>query len=185
MPSKPSLLKLFDEAILPAFLVVGTKVISFLLLAIFLDLKLPSFSDLPSILFLTTWVSVDYAKFVQVSSVSSMFTFLVLLIFFGWVIIKAHHFHDSHLSPRDQQKLIRSGWEHLVESSHEIYHQALVWITLTWFFFFYVLVSTYLGLTSWWVPFLGTAVVFSLTMMMVEDVINEFKISKSEARNPK
>ncbi len=174
-----SLLKLFDEAVLPAFLVVGTKIISFLLVAIFLGLKLPLFSDLPSILFLTKWVSEDYEKFVQVSSVSSMFTFLVLLIFFGWVIIKAHHFHDSHISPRYHQKLVKNGWEHLVESSQEIYHQALVWFTLTWLFFFYVIVSTYAGLTAWWVPLIGTAVVFSLTMMMVEDVINEVKIKKS------
>lgn len=176
---KISLLKLFDEAIMPAFLVVGVKAVSFLLLALFFGMSLPTSVEVSSLTLLSKIFLNEKETFLLVSSVSTMFTFLVILIYFGLIIIRAHHFHETHISPRFQQKLVKAGLDHLIADSYEIYHQGLVWLTLTWLFFFHTLIAAFLGLTAWWVPFLGTAVVFSLTMMMVEDVINEVKIRKN------
>lgn len=108
-----------------------------------------------------------------------MVTWLVILIGFGWVVIKAHHFHSSHLMPKWQQFFHRTGWEHLINDTNEIYHQGSVWLSLGWAFFFYVIVSTLVGLTAWWVPFIGAAVILSLSAMFMEDVFNERKIIKS------
>lgn len=173
-----SFLKLIDDAILPAFLVVGTKVISFLLLALTLGLSLDWPADLYSFTTLSTKYLENTSIFIQVSSISSLFTLLTILFGFGWVVIKAHHFHASHLHPKWQQLFSRSGWEHLIQDSQEIYHQSIVWFTLSWGFFFYCLVATFIGLTFWWVPLLATAVVFSLTMLMLEDFLKEKKILK-------
>lgn len=173
-----SLVKLIDEAILPAFLVVGTKVISFLFLGLALGLNISFPTDLYSFTSLSNTLLEKPIILMKVSSISSLFTLLMILFGFGWVVIKAHHFHASHIHPKWQQLFSRSGWEHLIKDSQEIYHQGLVWLTLSWSFFFYCLISTFVGLTFWWLPLLVTAVVFSLTMLMIEDIIREKKILK-------
>lgn len=179
---KFSILKLIDEAVLPAFLVVVTKVVTFFILMITLGEKLSFPNDLLSPLqVVPTWLSSP--NLILANSVGNLFTMLLIVLCFGWVVIKAHHFHASHISPRFHAKLVRNGWEHLVEESFEIYHQAVVWLSLTWLFFFYVLVNTLLGFSLWWQPLIGAAVVIGLTMLLLEDILIEAKLLRTQNRH--
>lgn len=168
------ILKLIDEAILPAVLVFAAKVASLILLARFLKLD---------------WHIEDRAlvfgnrpDLVLVNDLSNFFVLLTLFLGTAVVLIRLYHFHESHIAPHFLAKLLESDWEILVGSSFDLFHQALVWLSLGAFFVLALLVQSFVGLGSLGLFFLGTVLLVFLVVATILDLEREIKIIKPGRR---
>lgn len=163
-----SIIKFFDEALLPVVLVFGAKLFGVIVVNLFLQTS--TGFDLLGSLF---WQVTDHSETVFINSISSTFMFLALVVGFGWVVIKAHHFHDTHIHPVEAAKLHKKGWGHLIQDSYEIYHQAVIWFALLWFSFLLILTQSTFGIIYPWLVFIALIVTVSLTLLLWIDVKKE------------
>lgn len=180
---KISFLKLLNQTLVPAFVLIFAKITSFVLVASYLNQSFKFPEDMRAAFWFQNGLEELSDSFITANSASSLLTLLLTTVFFGWVVIKAHHFHDTHIYPPFAARLVKHGLEELVEDSFHLYHQGVVWLTLSWVFFFYSLVTTLVGITFWWLPAISFVVVFSLTMMLLEDILNEARRLKKLASN--
>ncbi|MCL5412010.1 MAG: hypothetical protein M1150_04765 [Patescibacteria group bacterium] len=171
-----SILKIIDEAILPAFLVVGAKIGGVLivtkLFALDFTLTQSSFFSIP----LIGYSSSD--SLTVVNTVSSILTTMMVMLGLGWVLIKAHHFHASHIHPKLATKLAQNGLENLIQDSFEIYHQALVWLSLLWFTFFLSVTQFYYGVLAAWAVIAILAFGLILSLIFILDVKKEIDLGE-------
>jgi hypothetical protein len=171
-----SLVKLFDEAILPAFLVVGAKIGGVLLVTKIFNLDFAlvrsSFFNLPLVGYYNS------SSLTVVNTVSSVAMVLMITLGLGWVLIKAHHFHASHIHPKVAAKLNQKGLESLIQDSFEIYHQALVWLALLWFTFFLSLIQFYYGVFDLWAILTLLAAGIILSTIFIWDIKREVDLSE-------
>lgn len=164
------ILKLIDEAILPAVLVFSAKVASLILLARFLKLdwylkdNALVFSRLPD--------------FVLANDLSNLFVLLVIFLGTAVVLIRLYHFHESHITPGFLARLLESDWEILVSSSFDLFHQALVWLTLAALFVLALLTQFFVGVGSFGLFFLGLALLIFLVVTTLLDLEREIKIAR-------
>lgn len=85
------LIKLVDEAIFPAILLLMTRLISMLLVSKSMGIEFEMGRG--GILFNTT------ADFVAVNSYSTLFMILAISLGLCFIILKSFVFHDSHIKP--------------------------------------------------------------------------------------
>lgn len=123
------LLKLIDEAVLPAFLVLAAKLISlFGIIKIFaLNFSFNTQSLLPILSF------ENQSDLIFANTHSNFLMFLVVVAGLAWVLIRAHLTHDTHIHPNLTLKLFTLNLGGLITTSFEIYHQAVVWLLFLWF----------------------------------------------------
>lgn len=162
-------LKILDESILPGVVTVAAKLLGLFLANFYLSS--PVKIDLVGLFFINLQSSSSETTFIN--SLSASFMMLAIVIGFGWVIIKAHHFHDSHIHPVTAAKLAKRGWAHLIQDSYEIYHQALVWFSLLWFNVIAIGVETALGTVYVWVSVSSILTALIFTYLLWEDVKKE------------
>ncbi|MDP2670899.1 MAG: hypothetical protein Q8P13_00295 [bacterium] len=126
---KVSATKLIDEAFLPVVLVFGSKWAGLLLTSLFLpsgwEFSFQEFSLATPFLRFTDPGALAFA-----TTASSLLTFLVLGVCFGWALFRAHEFHLTHLHPNKAKRLTVKNLDGLFIDSHELYHQAVVWLVL-------------------------------------------------------
>lgn len=168
-------LKIIDESLLPAVIVISAKVFGLLLANFYLG---NSFTLSLNSLSLTGYLPENYGETQFLNSVSDGMMLLAIVIGFSWVLIKAHHFHESHIHPVLATRLSKKGWGHLISDSYEIYHQSLVWSSLLWFNLFLILLRFSLGLIFFWVLAATLLAVVTLTYLLWEDVRRELSFSK-------
>lgn len=142
-----SALKLIDEAILPVVLVIASKIASIFLLSLIFSIpwSLNSTSGSYSFYFIhfTNASSVFF-----ISSISDLVMICVVALGFLWTLFRGNYFREDKLHPIDQAKLHKKGKEDLIVAKNEAYHQAAVWLSLSWATFFLSLDNVLQGATS-------------------------------------
>lgn len=168
MPSR-ILLRLIDEAIIPAIVVVVAKTVAVVILIQWLGLEwqFNTQSLIPGIVFDSPEVGVF------VNSYSNLFLFLVILIGLGWVLTKAYHFHDRHVSPGFVLQLLSWNLTGLLSNSNEVYHQGLVWMSYLWLVTLLIGAHVLFGITFGWVLVVALALSLLATWLFVADVERE------------
>lgn len=172
-----SLIKLIDEAIIPAIVLILAKMIGILASSYFFNLtfeiKNGSFLYfLPSIRFLTVKdyiLAENYSNFTMVLA-ATLGTLLIL--------IRLHFLHGSHIHPKLQFKLASLSLEKIISPSYHLYHQAAVWLIFLWLTVAFLVVSTIFKIT--YLPLSLTAVFVALncTWITLLDIENEIEIAK-------
>lgn len=170
---KKTLISLVDYAIFPAVLIVGIKILSIIVLLNYLgiDYKVSGAKLILS----------DFQSFVVVNSYSSYLMLAVIISGLSWVLIKAHLFHDTHISPALTSKLYNMDMEDIIESTKVIYSQSFIWISYLWIVSLMFGVQVYFGLTykSLFYVSLGLAVL--MTFILAIDLEKELTEDRKAA----
>lgn len=163
------LLRLIDEAILPAVLVVFTKLVSLAaLIRIFnYSWELKTSAAFPSLQMGT------HAQLVVVNSYSNLVTFAVVAAGLVWILAKAYHFHDTHVAPTMTLKLLSWNLTGLLSNSHEIYHQAVIWLSYLWLIFSLMIIHSAVGLQFVWLTVAVFAATIFLSWLFIHDIERE------------
>jgi hypothetical protein len=170
-----TLVKLIDEAIVPALVLVVAKILGVLLVARFKDLVFEvSFKN--RFLPLPTLVFSSYQDYVTVNSHSNLVMLGVVSLGLVWILLKANLLHASHISPKMAARLAQLRLSRLVSTTFEAYHQALVWYGFAWFTTILMAFYAYLGLAYKSFALIAFLIVLNLTWFFIFDVEREIII---------
>lgn len=167
-----TLVKLIDEAIIPAIVVIISKVLGVVFLSYYLNLDWEISKG-----------RISYSSpeaFLAVNSYSNLIMFGVIFLGLIWVLMRAHIFHDTHIPPALAAKLFTLNLPFLIGATIEVFHQAVIWVSYAWFTTFLVLIQTYFGLAYPWVAILALVISLNSTWLLVLDVEREITISKQQ-----
>ncbi|MBM4402676.1 MAG: hypothetical protein FJ044_05525 [Candidatus Cloacimonetes bacterium] len=166
------LLKLIDEAILPAVFTIAGKIFS-LAVIIYLARVPWEFStsgNFPTLTF------VNSSDLIFVNSYSNLIMFLIIVLGFLWVLARAHIFHDTHISPSLTLRLLAWDLSSLLTSSRQVYQKAVVWFAFLWLSVLFLGLQALLAINYFWIFLLAAIAAIFLTWVLVEDLEREMAI---------
>ena len=174
-----SLIKLIDEAIVPAVFLILAKGTGLFLTVFFLklpfDLEFRSiFGLLPSFRFATL------QGYITAENYSNLAMFTVVAAGAIIVSLKAHFLHESHIHPKLHARLISLNLERLVQSSFHLYHQAVIWLIFLWLTCGFLTLSSIAKITYPQITIAAFLVAANLSWVFVLDLEKEIEISKGK-----
>ncbi|MEK7595296.1 MAG: hypothetical protein AAB443_01720 [Patescibacteria group bacterium] len=161
------LTKLIDEAILPAVLLIGAKVIGVLAVAKYYSIEVS-----PNSTFFSLYFS-RVEDFLQVNSYSVALMLGVIFIGGFFFLIKSRLFHDTHIKPVHSQRLFSLGLSHFISTSFDIYSQGTIWLSYAFLLTVVCGMELFFGMLYPWVFIASLAITFFLTLILVSDVERE------------
>lgn len=172
-----SLIKLIDEAIIPAVALIVGKMTGLALAIYILDLPFTIVTGgilnfLPSIHF------TNLPDYILAENYSNLAMFIAVTIGTIFVLLRAHFFHESHIHPRLQAKLARLNLETIIAPSYHLYHQALIWLTFLWLTVAFLVISTILGITYPVISAVAFIIAANFSWILAMDVEKEIEITK-------
>lgn len=175
-----SLIKLIDEAILPAVILIVVKLLGLIasshLFNFQFTIKNGDFLKiLPSIQFANP---LDYLK---AENYSNLLMFTVTALGTAYVLVRAHFFHESHITPKLQAKLISFNLEWLIAPTYHLYHQATIWLIFLWLTVGFLTLSSVLGTTFPQIAIVAFIIAANFSWMFVMDIEKEIEISRGTA----
>jgi hypothetical protein len=165
-----TLIKLIDFAIFPAFLIIAAKIIS--------------------AVFLTNYFGVDFTidrmrivlensvEFIAINSYSSLIMFFTIIAGLIWVTVKAHVFHDTHISPAFSAKLFSMNMEDLIHTTDTIYAQAFIWLSYAWIATILFGIHSYYNLMYPWIFWFALSITVFATGALALDIEREINTDK-------
>jgi hypothetical protein len=173
-----SLIKLIDEAIFPASILIFAKLFGFFIISYFFNIPITiNFKDLLGILPSLSFENVD--NYTQAENFSNIVMYIVIALGSTFIIARAHFFHESHISPNLHAKLSNLSLEKLVAPSYHLYHQAAIWITFLWLATGFLLVSTIvMKITSPIVSIIAFLISANLSWVFTRDIEREIEMNK-------
>ena len=167
------LLKLIDEAILPAIFTICAKILS---LAVIIYLaRIPwHLSTLGSFPTLTFASSNDL---IFVNSYSNLIMFLIIVLGLLWILTRAHVFHDTHISPSLTLRLLSWDLTDLLTTSFNIYQKSVIWFAFLWLALLFLGLQVLLGISYFWIFVVAAVITVFLTWLLIEDLERELKIN--------
>jgi hypothetical protein len=175
VPVSRSLLKLIDEAIIPALLVFGAKLLGLVLANVVFRLD---WTPAPYASFLPLMSYDSAASYFLANTLSNVIVLAVILAGFIWVLVRAHSFHSTHISPRLSVSLVSMQMTGLVADSWEIYHQAVIWLSYLWLSLLLFATQAFIGTTPWWLVAGGCLIGALFTWLFVVDVEREVELRR-------
>lgn len=174
-----SIVKLIDEAIIPAVALIFGKMAGLILVISILDL--PFTVKGGQILNILPQVSFDnVADYILAENYSNLAMFVAAALGTIFVIIRAHFFHESHINPNLHARLVGLNLESLIASSYHLYHQAAIWILFLWLTVAFLLVSTILGITYPAISATAFIIAANFSWIFAIDVEKEIELSRSQ-----
>lgn len=173
-----SLVKLIDEAIIPAVILIAGKMLGLLAAIFFLRLPFTIANGeilkiLPSVHFANL---TDYTIAENYSNLA-MFTFAAAGT--ALVLIRAHFFHESHIHPKLHAKLASLNLESLIVPSYHLYHQAAIWLIFLWLSVGFLVVSALFSVTYGQIAIIAFVVVANFSWVFAIDIEKEIEIAKN------
>ena len=164
------LVKLVDQAILPAVLLVATRVVSVVLISkhigIILNIGVDGF---------TFETRGDY---VLVNSYSILAMTLILTLGLVYILFKAYVFHDTHIKPHHTAKLFTLELSSVIQSSYEIYTQGTIWLSYVYLLTLVSGTMSVYKLVFGWVFYFSLVLALISTVLLILDIEHEVDISK-------
>jgi len=163
------LIKLIDEAVVPAFYLITVRIVSL----VFISHSL----DIPVNLGPSGFVYTSQSDYMQVNSYSLLFMVLALCLGLLHVLVKSLVFHDTHISPPLAAKLHSLKAQHLIQNTLHLYSQGVVWLAYLYFLTIGAGLMSLFGLLHTWIAYvsLGFAVLF--TYIFIYDAEKEINAS--------
>lgn len=164
------LIKLIDKAIVPALLLLTSRVVSIILVAKYLGINFTI--GRAGFVFQSSY---DYVK---VNSFSTLIMTAMLVVGLGYVVIKSLFFHESHIKPSITARLFSIKAESLIQNSYEIYSQGAMWLTYSYLLLIVSTIMSTSGLLYYWVFYIILGVTLLTTFIFIYDLEEEVKIKK-------
>jgi hypothetical protein len=95
-----------------------------------------------------------------------------------YILFKAHFLHQSHISPKVQQKLASINFENIISSSFHLYHQAFIWLVFLWLTTAFLVTSTLIKVTYVPITVIALIITINFTWIFVLDVQKEIEIGR-------
>jgi hypothetical protein len=164
------LIKLIDQAILPALVIFASRILSLFLFAGLFDVILRV--DRSGIVFQSP------RDYVLINSYSIMFMSSVLAIAIIHNLIKAYYFHDTHITPRLTARLFSMKLSSFIQSSMQLYSEGVIWISYSLLLTLVAGLMAFFGLCFYWVFFSSLLLtVISMTLFLL-DIEKELVVAK-------
>ncbi|MCR4324669.1 MAG: hypothetical protein NUV69_03195 [Candidatus Curtissbacteria bacterium] len=173
-----SIIKLIDEAIVPAAALIVGKMIGFFIATYALGLSFTVAGGtvlgvLPSISF------GSLKDYIIAENYSNITMLTVVVVGNLYVLVRAHFFHESHIKPSFHAKLASMNMEGFVAPTYHLYHQAVIWLAFLWLTTGFLLVSTViLKVTHPMISIAALLIAANFTWILSVDIENEIEISK-------
>jgi hypothetical protein len=164
------LIKLIDRAIIPAVLLLASRIVSIILVSKYFGIHLKMGKS--------GFVFQNQIDYIKVNSYSTLSMALLLVLGLGYVVIKSLFFHESHIKPSLTTRLFSLKAESLIQNSYEIYTQGAVWLTYSYLLLIVSGVMAISGLLFNWVFYVIMGVTTITTLIFVFDLEEEVKIKK-------
>lgn len=177
MPAK-SIIKLIDEALIPAVAIIVAKMAGLFLAASFLNLDFTvKNADILKVLPSVRFTSIN--EYTVAENFSNLAMFVVVAVGTLLVLIRAHFFHESHIHPKMQARLAALNLDSLVASSYHLYHQAVIWLIFLWLVTGFLLISTIvLSITYPLISAVAFIVSANFSWIFAMDIEKEIEISR-------
>ncbi len=166
------LVRLIDKAVIPAVLLIASRVISIIIASKYFGVAFKITNH--------GFIVQNSYDYVKVNSYSILFMIFMLVIGLSYVVIKSVFFHDSHIKPTITAKLFSIKAESLIQNSYEIYTQGAVWLTYSYMLLMVSGIMLLTNLVYDWVFYIITGVTLLATLLFVFDVEEEMKIKKDK-----
>jgi hypothetical protein len=168
------LIKLVDEAIVPALYLITVRIVSL----VFISQALA----IPINLGPSGFMYSSQSDYTLVNSYSLLFMVLALCLGLLHVIVKSLIFHDTHISPPLAAKLHSFKAQHLIQDSFHLYTQGIVWLAYLYLLTVGAGLMSLFGLVHLWVAYsaLGLAVLF--TYIFIYDAEKEILAAVDKKR---
>ena len=174
-----SIIKLIDEAIIPALALIFGKMAGLALAIVVLNLPFTIEAGqvlriLPSVHF------ANLADYILAENYSNLAMFVAAALGSIFVIIRAHFFHESHINPSLHARLVSLNLESLVAPSYHLYHQAAIWLLFLWLTVAFLLTSTLLDITYPAISAIAFIIAANFSWIFAMDIEKEIEISRSQ-----
>ena len=166
------LIKLIDQAIVPAILLLSVRLISII--------GVSKYMNIPFELTNNGFTFADPNEYVVINSYSTLFMMVVLSVGLFFILIKAYVFHESHISPDLSAKLFTLKLTSFVQASFDLYSQGAVWLSYTYLLTAITGVMSVFGLVYMWVFIVGIILSVISTVLLILDVENELIIKTTK-----
>lgn len=170
-----TLVKLIDEAIVPALVLVAAKIMGVLFISRVKNLVYDVTFQTP-LLPLPTLSFYSRQDYIIANSYSNLIMLIAVSLGLLRILLKTNILHETHISPKIAAKLARLRLSHLVSTTLDSYHQALVWFGFAWFVVILTAFYAYSGLVFKSVAFIGFLIVLNLTWFFIFDVEKEIVV---------
>lgn len=166
------LTRLIDKAIIPALLLLASRIISIILVSKYLGVHFK----------ITTsgFIFENSSDYTIINSYSILIMVFILLIGLLYVMSKSIFFHESHIKPSLTSRLFSLNAQSLIQNSYEIYTQGAVWISYSYLLLIIAGVMAVSNLMYIWVFYVILAITAIVTLFFVLDVEEEVRIKKSD-----
>lgn len=176
-----SLLKLLDNSIFPACVMILGKLVG-VLIALWAFGIPYSLRDYFSAVYSLRFV-VPSADIQTISSYSDLVMYIVVAACFSIVLVRAIFLHSTHVTPSLITKLANNDLLKLVQSSYEIYHSATIWLIFLIISNVLVLVNVFQSSSYAWIGVVCTFATIVLTAILLSDVYREIESIKKKPSN--
>lgn len=171
-----SLIKLLDNSLLPASLMIVSKFVGIVVIIQLLNIEW-SIRETPNNIFsFQTVLSTE--NVLQVTSYSDLLMYLILALGFSVNIFRAVFLHNSHISFEFVSKLASNNLMSLIKNSYEIYHSASIWLVFMWVATLIIIGNVFSGSVYQWVGLASILTSVLLTIVFLQDVYKEIEYVK-------
>ena len=162
------LVKLIDQSIVPALLLVTTKVVSSILVANYFGIDF-SFGQQGF-----TYKNVD--EYLTVNSYSIFFMIVVVAVGISYILLKSLIFHESHIAPHVTARLFSLKLSYLIQASYDLYSQGTIWLSYLYLLMFASGILALFSMIYSWVFWVSLALAAITTIVLIFDIENELDL---------
>ena len=159
------LIKLVDEAIVPAVVLVVARVGSVVFFGKYFNLPV-TFSP-------AGFVYANEHGFLIVNSYSTLVMICIIGIGLLYVLLKSYIFHDSHIHPSFTAKLFSLRLSSFIQASFDVYSQGVIWLAYSYLLLIASAAMAYFGLLFPWVLVVSLVITLLSTYLFIVDVERE------------
>ncbi len=162
------LVKLIDQAIVPAITLVAVRVVSVILISNYFGIDLTLGRQ-----------GFEYTNpddFILVNSYSTFFMVVVVAVGLLYILLKSLIFHDSHIAPHITANLFSLRLSSLIQSSYDLYSQGAIWLSYLYLLTISHGIMAFSGLVFPWVFWVSLVLTVCSTVVLIFDIENEMEI---------
>lgn len=168
------LIKLIDEALVPAIFLIAVRVVSLVFVSRFFGIEVS--------LGPKGFIYHTAEAYMMVNSYSLLFMVCAVCAGLLHIALKSVIFHDTHISPPLAAKLYSAKIQHLIQDSFHLYSQGLVWMSFLYFLTFGSWVMSIFSMVYSWVVYLAFALSVLFTYVFIVDVEREVLAGMEEKK---
>jgi hypothetical protein len=167
------LIKLIDQSIVPAVLLIAARVLSVVIAANYYGIKYDL--GVGGFAYSTT------KDYILVNSLSTFAMLVTLTVGLSYILLKALIFHETHITPKITASLFSLKLSSFIQTSYDLYSQGSIWLS----YLFLMTVSTGIlslfGMIYTWVFWVALVLSILATILLIFDIENEMDLNKKTA----